>query len=406
MKIVFVGTGELINRLPETFNRPGLEIIVLGPATCSLRRSKYITKFIELPATDPLELWHETALANYKKILEQQADWVIFSDDETVGAIAKSAIPAEEKLKLLPVKSDAGLEILGSKVGLANSMNRLAIPGPKSAVACNRDELDQNAISAGTEFLIKGDLFGGGSRVRKFDSENAKPDLQIPLDWYPVVVQEFIEGDEVSVEALFRDGQLTAWMYSVVSQNISQFGPSVVRRYFTPANTDFETTLNHIGNAAQLHGFFNCALIWSPDRQAHFLFELDPRPNAWHQFGKHFGIDWVELMLGERPNKTPVSPKLDSAAPLHLYSRDLRSALASASWRRIKPWLTNAPGTWQTRNHLDSAVNRFEARSIIYWFAGPVVAFSANVWQSFPMPLQKFLVKTRLKQMVIFLIGA
>jgi hypothetical protein len=114
----------------------------------------------------------------------------------------------------------------------------------------------------------------------------------------------------------------------------------------------------------------------------------------------------VELMLGERPNKTPISPKLDAEATIHLYSRDLRSALASASWRRIKPWLVDAPGTWKTRNHLDRAVNRYEARTIIYWFSDPLIALAAKIWQAFPQPLQRFLVKARFKQIVIFLIGA
>ncbi len=405
MKIAFVGTGELINRLPETFARPALEIVVLGPKNCSLRRSRFINEFIELPAIDPIELWQDTVIANYKTILEQQADWVIFSDDETIGALSRSGIPLIDKLKLLPVHAEAGLELLGSKVGLANTMNRLNISVPKSIVVEAPEKLMAATASIKGDFLIKGDLYGGGSRVRKFTETDTAELGQIPVEWFPLVVQEFISGTEVSIEALFRGGQLVAWLYSEMLETMGEFGPSTVRRYCNPIVRDFEGTLNQIGANAKLNGLFNCALIWSPMSGTHSLFELDPRPNSWHQFGNRFGVDWVELMLGEQTRRI-VSPSAHSDEVLHLYPRDLRYALTSGSWPRVKPWLTRAKGTWQNRNRTDTSINRLEAREVFYWFAPPLIATAAKIWQSLPLTLQRTLVKIGVKSAVIFIIGA
>lgn len=410
MKISLVGSGELINRLPETFARPGLEIVVLGPKNCSLRRSSFIDKFIELIATDPIELWQDTVVGNQNIILEQGADWIIFSDDETIGAVARSTIRLEDKLRLLPAKSESGLTLLGSKVGLGNAMNRLELPGPETIVVENPSQLSAAADLFTDDFLIKGDLFGGGSRVRKFTQETKARALEIPSDWYPLVAQEFVEGVEVSIEALFRDGRLVAWLYSEMRETMAEFGPSTARRYFTPEVKDFELVLNRLGTQSGLHGMFNVALIWSPARRAHFLFELDPRPNTWHQFGQHFGVDWVEAMLGNQAkggvNAVTLTPAPGVDEFIRLYPRDVKNSLNTHNLKGLLPWLKNAPGTWSTRNRRDKTINRVETREVLYWFSGPLIAVSARAWQALPPSTQRLLVKFGVKRAVIFWVGA
>ncbi len=410
MKIALVGSGELINRLPEIFSRPGLEIIVLGPKNCSLRRSRFINEFIELPAVDPLELWQDTAIANYKTILEQHADWIIFCDDETIGAVARSTIPLEDKLRLLPAMSKSGLNLLGSKVGLGDAMNRLELPGPKTITVESPTELSAAIALFTDDFLIKGDLFGGGSRVRRFTQSAKASASGIPADWYPLVVQEFVSGTEVSIEALFRDGRLVAYLYSEMRETMGAFGPSTARRYRTPEVKDFEAVLNYLGADGGLNGMFNVALIWSPERRAHFLFELDPRANTWHQFGPHFGIDWVEVMLGKTPldavNVAPLTPAPDTDEFIRLYPRDLKNALVTKTWSGLKPWITNSQGTWSTRNHRDKTINRVETREVLFWFSGPLIAASAKIWQAIPPKTQRILVKLGVKRAVIYLVGA
>lgn len=410
MKIALVGSGELINRLPETFARPGLEIVVLGPKNCSLRRSSFIDKFVELIAADPIELWEDTVIQKYNVVLEQGADWIIFSDDETIGAVARSTIPFEDKLRLLPARSTSGLNLLGSKVGLGNAMNRLDLPGPKTIVVENPIQLSSAIDSFTDDFVVKGDLLGGGSRVRKFTQETRLKVLNISPDWYPLVAQEFVEGVEVSIEALFRDGRLAAWLYSEMRETMDDFGPSTARRYVTPELKDFEEVLNRLGAEAGLNGMFNVALIWSPARRAHFLFELDPRPNTWHQFGQHFGVDWVEAMLGNHAG-TGAAPTTVTPAPgvdefIRLYPRDVKNSLNTRNWRGLMPWLTNAPGTWSTRNRRDKTINRVETREVLYWFSGPLIAVSAKVWQALPPRAQRLLVKIGVKRAVIFWVGA
>jgi hypothetical protein len=282
-------------------------------------------------------------------------------------------------------------------------MNRLPIIQPRSVTAQSHAQSEALTASFDTDYLIKGDLFGGGSRVRKFAPGQLVEG--IPADWYPVVLQEFIPGREISVEALFKHGRLVAWLYSEAIVNLHVYGPSSVRLYREPPAIDFETTLNIVGQDAELHGLFNCAFIWSEDRAQHYLFELDPRPNAWHQFGKHFGVDWVSALSSENSDSLIQHPK-GPAELIRLYPRDLKRALSASSWQGLKTWVFGEPGTWDTRNRLDKAVNRYDRRIVLFWFATPIISLGAKMWQSLPTKLQRFLVKTGVKRAVIFLVGA
>jgi predicted ATP-grasp superfamily ATP-dependent carboligase len=246
--------------------------------------------------------------------------------------------------------------------------------------------------------------------VRKFSRETARELEEIEADWYPLVVQEFVSGTEVSLEALFRNGKLVAWLYSEMVETMGDFGPSTTRRYFMPEVRDFELVLSLLGADGGLNGMFNVAMIWSPTREAHFLFELDPRPNTWHQFGKHFGVDWVEAMLGSEAitgaSHAPATPASETDEFIHLYPRALKHALNTRGLGGIRPWLTAAPGTWSSRNHKDHAINRYELREVIFWFSGPSIAMAAKVWQALPPWAQRILAKLGVKRAVIYLVGA
>ena len=118
-------------------------------------------------------------------------------------------------------------------------------------------------------------------------------------------------------------------------------------------------TLKKLGQECQLHGFFNCTFIWSKTTRTHWLFEADPRPNPWHQFGPRLGVDWIELM--RFPSATVVGPTLPRHPTiLGLYPRTIIAFGLSKNVTIILPWLLGLPGTWRTRNTRDAAINAME----------------------------------------------
>ena len=356
MKIVLLGVEDLLGRLPETLAGSGAEIIVVGPPESYLRHSVFVTRYIVLTPPTPGAGWYATIIHNAEMLAELEGDWYFVGSDGLATAIAQSELPVATKIRLLPTHSTSAFPMMGSKVGFARTMKTVGIIEPETRTVQFPSELEGALNEVGFPAMIKGDQGGGGSAVKRVTRLS---DALVPDSWFPIVVQKFVPGPSISVEALFVAGELRGWLYSQALAVAGVHGPSSIRRFMNPPKADFLDGLRVLGAHAQLNGLFNCSLIWNQASQSHALFEVDPRPNAWFQFGPALGVDWAALMRGET---VPASPKLGRRGRvIHLYPRSLSSSLRLRQPWFALPWLLGLPGTWSARNRRDAAVNAREA---------------------------------------------
>lgn len=286
-----------------------------------------------------------------------RADLCVVSRDEELYALARSNIDPEILDIILPARTARGRSILGSKVGLVQAVNEMNEHQVK--VAQPRSVTFDSGFPATAAFpcVIKGDSGGGGRHVRIVCNPQELTTTPIPPEWYPIVVQEFIEGDAVSAEALFFEGRLLGYLYSTVEAQFTVLGHSTVRRFRSPPDTQVEQALRSVGAEFGLHGFANSTFMKDHASGEHLLIELDMRPNRFHQYGPLLGVDWIEVLLAQ-PQHPATPPDLPSEGRLiHNFPLDLAHGLKSRSFATVKPWLTRSPGTWDARNHRDRAVN-------------------------------------------------
>lgn len=138
-----------------------------------------------------------------------------------------------------------------------------------------------------------------------------------------------------------------------------------MRRFLTPPNDDVANTLMTVGNEFGLNGFANATFIRDKATGEHLLIELDMRPNRFHQYGPALGVDWIELLLD--PPRNPVVPTdlPPEGRLIYNYPFDIYRALKHKKITALMPWLTRDPGTWDTRNHRDKAVNSYDRKILI-----------------------------------------
>ena len=282
--------------------------------------------------------------------------------------------------------------MLGSKVGLVHALAAAGVRGPRSTVVPDPADLPAALRSVVGPLMVKGDGGGGGDMVRRFDDADQ---VEVPASWFPIVVQECLTGTEVSVEAFFREGVLVAWMYARMLTSQEPYGPSTSRRYLDPPSRDFIDDLSAVGAHAGLHGFFNCSIFWIPGERRHVLFEVDPRPNAWHQFGPRLGLDWVDLMWrpdGDDGCRHPVFGA-GGGREIHLYPRELLDGLNSRRWGPVRPWALGGRGTWRTRNRRDHGVNvaeRADVRAALaHWTRLSAAIGLGAAWQRTPSAVRR-----------------
>ena len=146
----------------------------------------------------------------------------------------------------------------------------------------------------------------------------------------------------------------------------SRFEPSIDWLYVNPPSLDFAAELAALANEADLHSFANVTLIWVESESRHYWIEVDLRPNAWHQFGKQFGMHWSKNLNSQAAGASSEQAKLpEEGFRLSLCPRALKHAVRTLNLKMIHSWVRHKPGTWETRNNKDPILNKLEAKSIV-----------------------------------------
>jgi hypothetical protein len=335
-KFLICENAELLKNFPKVIKEENSKTVVISGEKSALTKNKHIDTFIAIKKIAKKD-FIDQLIAN-EKLISKLDGWIIWGNDELMRRVATSNLSLEEKLRILPAKKKIGLQMLGSKVGLAKVSKELNLCAPETIIAKNSKELKKCSHGFTTPFIVKSDRFGGGEFVKKVSTIKERKELNIPKEWFPVVVQDFVLGQLVSVEGFFKDGKLIAWISSSKTSTLGQFGASYSRTYESPRERNFELDLIRLGKECGLNGMFNCTFI-SKGRK-HYLIEADARPNSWHFLFSFFKLPILEIM-GERQaipatpftinlkNKKVKITDLDRAIPYALSEKNQQVILES-----------------------------------------------------------------------------
>lgn len=348
-------------RLPEILAGPDTRIILICCSASKVRASQFVDEVIEISNHRSCSNFAKELIAN-RALIENLNGWIIFGRDDDMYQVGRSDLTLELKLKLLPVKNPDAIHIPGSKCELVSLAKTAHFKIPISENLNSSLELASRLETFSTPFIIKSERGSGGMSVRRVNNSIELAKLPIPESWYPIVIQEFIAEDLRGVDALFREGHLVAWMYCDNFESPTEFGPSVSRRYVEPPALDFEEDLIKFGKATGAHGFANCSLFYFPTTNSHLLIEVDLRTNAWHQFGRIFGIEWKALM---QDSLDEVLMRIESPQTLPpngysivLWQRYIEYAIQNRKWRLIFNLLRMKRSERSPIDFQDVAMNR------------------------------------------------
>jgi hypothetical protein len=301
-KYLICEDGHLLKNLPKLIKEIDSKTTVISREKSFLSKNKYIDEYVAI-RHEPHKDFNSQFIAD-KKLISKIDGWIIWGNDEIVRRVASSTLPLKEKLRILPAKKKYGLQMLGSKVGLAKIANEIKLKLPKTYIAKNNLELKKYSLNFKTPFIIKSDKFGGGEYVKKVSTAKEKKELEIPKAWFPVIIQEFVIGELVGIEVFFKNGKLVAWIYTSFADTLGEFGPSYSRIYESPPERGFELDLIHLAKACGLDGMFNCTFILKNNK--YYLIEADARPNTWHFLYSYFKIPILEIMTEKQ--QVPATP--------------------------------------------------------------------------------------------------
>lgn len=266
----------------------------------------------------------------------------------------------------MPLSKIENRSLLGSKAGFSALCAKYGILTP--AFLIYDEQMTEERILSVMKFpfMMKVDQSEGGYGVFLcHDEDEFREKFRGVANKHHLVFQQFIKGYDVNVEVLYRDGELLVQSYSRTMKIMGSFGVSTQRLYYN--NAQILPELIRIGRSLGLNGFGNVVFMFDEATCAHYLIEIDLRPNAWMNYGRYLGNDFSKAVAGivSGTKGVMVADKRydDTRKLILLYKKDVQRCLLEKDIKGLFGWFTNRDGRWQFIPRHDKkmwrACNRF-----------------------------------------------
>lgn len=365
--IVSFANWDSLMELPAVFKSAGCQLDVFCAKDSWVLQNHSYDNWIEAPADET------TFLEKLFRFVEQKGDsynWIIPGDDIILRLLNDTITDEKLFYKLLPMSKIENRELLGSKAGFSNLCAKYNVSTPRFLVY--DPSMTVKSIAAYMQFplMMKTDRSEAGTGVFRCDNE---ADLEKHLNSLEskenVVFQQFIEGYDINMEVLFKNGELIVYSYAKLLKILGNFGLSTQRLFCQ--NYTIKPQLEQIGRSFGINGFASIAFMYSEKEDKHYLIEVDVRPNSWIYYGKFTGNDFSEgikrIMRGELTWIKPDEQKFPKEIKVSLYKKDMARAIVQKDIPGVLGWLFNKDGCRKFIPSYDkkllSAVNAY-----LWWF--------------------------------------
>jgi hypothetical protein len=269
--------------------------MVISPSSTSIYRSKSTIFRLECEGSSI-----EDFLQNLKEIereLLSLSGTFLWCSDEIMRKVADSDLSLETKVHILPTKDSSYFGIFDSKINQSIVFAEIGIKQPNFRLASTPSENITQNYPNFLETVCKADSGGGGSRMLQVRDIRELDIKLIENSWFPLLIQEYIFGADISVELYYKSGDLILGLCSEFRDIMGKFGPSVIRNYDSTHFEYVKSDLAKIGKHIKIDGWVNATYKKDFRSSEYFLIEFDARPNVWHGAFYDLGIDLRHLYL-------------------------------------------------------------------------------------------------------------
>lgn len=303
------------------------------------------------------DVWHESSsdLDTYRAglinlVKSSEFDWVILTDDALIGYM-NEVVDEEQFAGIMPIQAIESRKMLSSKKGFSEFCKENDIDTPGFIIYNGKDDLENIKNQLTFPVINKLDFSWGGTDM--FIS-NTFDELVANLHKIPenqnVLIQEYITGEEIHVEALFYAGELMAYFSSNILQfSTTKFSYTTKKIYHN--RTELEPILRKAGYALKMNSFGNICFLYDDKRNKYFLIEIDPRPNSWMPYSRFVGsnnfISAIEnIVAGKTKHVFNGMGMQKNKVEVGLFYKDIRRTLWQKDLKSMITWCFNVKGYW------------------------------------------------------------
>jgi hypothetical protein len=251
--------------------------------------------------------------------------------------------------KIMPIQDIGQRNMLSSKKGFSEFCRNNGIDTPGFVIYNGRDDL--KAIKETLNFPVINKLdfsWGGTDMFISTTFEEFETNLHKIPENEDVLIQEYIDGEEIHVEALFYQGELMAYFTANILQfSTTKFSYTTKKKYFN--DTQLEPILRKTGSTLKMNSFGNICFLHDKERKKYFLIEVDPRPNSWMPYSRFVGENHFihavrNIVNGHIQNSFKGMGMKHSKVEVGLFYKDIRRTLWQKDFKSLIQWLFNIRG--------------------------------------------------------------
>jgi hypothetical protein len=270
------------SEIPYIFKKAGFIVDVFCGKNFWLKSNNYYDTWIESPndIDSNINLFLETiGKFNYK---------IIVITDEPLLKHLNEIIKSDDLFKkIMPITKVNNRNMLCSKIGFSNFCISNDILTPKYAKFESKSDYQNILNTLKFPILNKNEFSWGGTNMCII---NSKEELLEIVDNnqnnQPILFQEFIEGEEIRIDAFYYQGELIVYFCAkVLTYAQNRFTYNTRRQYYN--NEAIKPYLIDLGIKSGANGFANINYIYENETDNYYLIEMDMRTNSWLAYSQY-----------------------------------------------------------------------------------------------------------------------
>ena len=254
--------------------------------------------------------------------------------------------------KILPLTKIENRKILSSKAGLSDLLNFYSIATPNFEKYHSTLDLEKVIQNFYFPIILKVDYSFSGIGLQLVEKpEDLENSISKVYDTNNMVMQEFIVGEDIGVEALFHDGKLIMYnCATILSYMYNAFSFTTSRSYYR--DKKIESLLTELGEKIGLNGFASIQYVYSKERDIYYLIEVDIRTNSWMSYGRFTGQNFSDgiksIIDPDRKFNLITEPKQETEKiKVFIFDRDIRRCFKTKDFLGLLKWVLNIEGRWK-----------------------------------------------------------
>jgi predicted ATP-grasp superfamily ATP-dependent carboligase len=336
------------SEIPYLLKEAGCNVDIFCSDDSWLLSNKYYDNWI------PIELGNVDLFA--EKLIDlantNEYQWIILTDDIAIDLMNKKIVDEKTFLKIMPIHKIGKRNILSSKNGFSDFCEENGIKTPLSCKYNNSDDFKLISEKLRFPVIVKPNFSWGGTGL---SVNNSIDELQSTISKLQagenLLIQEFISGPTIGVDALFYEGILVHFNCAkMLEHGDSIFSYSTRREYF---NTDlFIDTLEQFGTKAGLHGFATITFMFDEKSEHYYLIEVDTRPNSWFVYSRfitenNFSVAIKRIINGDYLKGYKAAINYKPKIEIVLFFKDIKRILIKNDFIGLLKWIFNVKGCWR-----------------------------------------------------------